>query len=373
LEGFVVDDALKPLNREEINSKQLKKIKLASETCMKELEKSMPSFGKINVQDIANVRKCMHSVVNELHVKGLLDRFDQDRAIANAPNGLIDLRTGALLPHHPQDLCNNQTSEYVPDASKRPAARFQTFLMEVLSPKAISWLQMFLGYCLTGETSEELFVIANGLSGANGKGVLKQALRKAFGSYNCAENKAIFIKPTFKANASAASTHLKQIQTKRFVTNDESEGVKELHASFVKEASGGGELDARELYCKPQSYVPQFKLYLFTNFRPHFPSDDTALIRRIVLIMFNYTFKNSDELDENNIPHKPIDLSLKPHFESDEGAADTLDFCVQGAMLYYAKKALAPALKVLSSIPVAFKAAAKEYAEENDKLQAFHR
>jgi phage/plasmid-associated DNA primase len=75
--------------------------------------------------------------------------------------------------------------------------------------------------------------------------VLKQALRKAFGSYNCAGNKAIFIKPTFKANASAASTHLMQIRTKRLVTNDESEGVEELHASFVKEASGGGKLDAR--------------------------------------------------------------------------------------------------------------------------------
>jgi phage/plasmid-associated DNA primase len=96
----------------------------------------------------------------------------------------------------------------------------------------------------------------------------------------------------------------------------------------VKEASGGGGLDARELYCKPQSYVPQFKLCLFTNFRPHFPSDDSALIRRIVLIMFNYTFKNPNELDATNKWHKRIDLSLKPYFESDAGAADTLDFCV---------------------------------------------
>jgi phage/plasmid-associated DNA primase len=162
-----------------------------------------------------------------------------------------------------------------------------------------------------------------------------------------------------------------QIRTKRFVTNDESEGVEELHASFVKEASGGGELDARKLYCKSQSYVPQFKLCLFTNFRPHFPSDDSALIRRIVLIIYNYTFKNPDELDATNKWHKPIDLSLKPYFESDAGAADTLDFCVQGAIMYYAKKALALASKVLSPVPREFSAVAKEYAEENDKLQVF--
>jgi hypothetical protein len=83
LDGFVVDGALKPLNPEELNSKQLKKIKLATEACMKERDESMLNFGKINVQDIVDVRKCMHLVINELHVKGLLDRFDQDRTVVN--------------------------------------------------------------------------------------------------------------------------------------------------------------------------------------------------------------------------------------------------------------------------------------------------
>jgi P4 family phage/plasmid primase-like protien len=371
LKGFVVDGALKPLNSEEMSHKQSKKIKMATEVCMKERDESMPSFGKVNVQDIVDIRKCMHSAFNELHVPGLLDKFDQDRAVANTSNGLIDLRTGELLPHHHQDLCNNQTCKYIPGASTRPTARFGTFLMDVLPPSAIVWLQMFLGYCLTGETSEELFVIANGFSGANGKTTLLRALERALGGYSCVGEKAIFIKPSFRANASAASTHLMQIQTKRFVTHDESEGVEELNTSFVKQTSGGGRLNARELFCKHQTYMPQFKLCLFTNYSPHFPSDDAALIRRIVLIMFNYTFKNPDTLDKSNKWHKPIDLSLTPYLELDEGAADTLDFCVQGAAMYYAKKALAPASKVLSPIPEEFNVAAKEYAEENDKLQAF--
>ncbi|GAQ84746.1 hypothetical protein KFL_002040050 [Klebsormidium nitens] len=280
LQGYVVDGNLKHLDIEEVNSTVLKRIRMATEACIKERDESMPSFGKINVQDIVDVRKCMHSVVNKLHVPGLLDMFDQDRMVVNAPNGLIDLQTGALLPHHPQDLCNNMTCGYIQGASTRSTARFRKFLMaHVLPPNAIAWLQLLLGYCLTGEISEELFIIAVGLAGANGKGVLQRALRRAMGTYNCAGNKAIFIKPTFKANASAASTHLMQIRTKRFVTNCEADGSEELHATFVKEASGGDELDARELFCKPQSYVPQYKLCLFTNYMPHFPGDDTALLR----------------------------------------------------------------------------------------------
>jgi P4 family phage/plasmid primase-like protien len=326
LKGFVVGGVLKTLDHEEVNPKQMRKIKMAEEACVKERDQTMPSFGKINVQDPSDVRKCMHFVVTELNVKGLVDLFDQDPTVANAPNGLIDLRTGALLPHHPQDLCNNQTSMYIRGASTRPTARFRTFLMEVLPSVVIEWLQMFLGYCLTGEMSEELFVIANGLSGANGKGVLDEALRKGFGSYYCAGSKAIFIKPSFKANGSLASSHLMQIQTKRLVKNNESEGVEELRASFLKEATGGGPLQARELFCKSQSYVPQYKLVLFTNYRPHFPSEDSALLRRLVLMMFNYTFKTPDELDSKNKWHKPIDVSIKEYFESDEGAADTWTF-----------------------------------------------
>ncbi|GAQ86065.1 hypothetical protein KFL_002680110 [Klebsormidium nitens] len=223
LEGFVVDGVLRPLKIDELNSKQLRKIKLATEACMKERDESMPDFGKINVQDIVDVRKCMHSAFNELHVPGLLDKFDQDRAVANAPNGLINLRTGKLLPHHPQNLCNNQTCKYIPGASTRSTARFRTFLMDVLPPSAIVWLQMFLGYCLTGETSEELFVIANGFSGANGKTTLLRALERALGGYSCVGEKAIFIKPSFRANASTASTHLMQIRTKRILQRGRAE------------------------------------------------------------------------------------------------------------------------------------------------------
>jgi phage/plasmid-associated DNA primase len=39
--------------------------------------------------------------------------------------------------------------------------------------------------------------------------------------------------------------------------------------------------------------------------------------------------------------------------------------------MYYAKKRESPTSKVLSPIPEAFSAAAREYAEENDKLQMF--
>ncbi|GAQ93229.1 hypothetical protein KFL_013760010 [Klebsormidium nitens] len=277
LQGFVVDGKLKPLDSSMANPKLIRTIKLATESCMKELDECMPSFGRVNVQDAADVR----------------------------------------------------------------------------------------------ETSEELFVIMNGLSGANGKGVLKKAIDRAFGNYAGIGNKALFVKPTFKVNASAASTALMHIRPLRFAFTDELEKTDHLNDPFIKESTDGGHIEARELFCKTQSYVSQYKLCLFTNYRPGFPSDDAALIRRMVLITFEFTYKDAHELDIGNSKHKLMDTTLKPYFDSDEGAADTLDFCVEGATMFYAKKREAPTSKALSSIPEVFSAAAREYMNENDKLQMF--
>jgi phage/plasmid-associated DNA primase len=107
------------------------------------------------------------------------------------------------------------------------------------------------------------------------------------------------------------------------------------------------------------------------NYRPGFPSDDATLIRRMVLITFEFTYKDAHEIDIGNSKHKLMDTTLKPYFDSDEGAVDTLDFCVEGATMFYAKKREAPTSKTLSPIPEVFSAAARKYAEENDKLQMF--
>jgi putative DNA primase/helicase len=330
----------------------------------------MPSFGQLNVQDPTHVTKCLHSTVTELFVAQLAERFDQNPRVANAANGLIDLETGQLDPHHPKDLCNNQTFKYVQGASTAPNARFRTFVISVLCESVVDWVQMFLGYCLTGETCEELFAILNGCGG-NGKTLLKNALQKAFGSYCTTGDKAIFIKPAFRQNGSAASSHLMHIKAARLVLCDESNEVEHLNCGSVKELSGGGGINARELFCKTENYTPHFKLFLLTNYRPIFPADDLGLIRRLLLIMFDKIFRSEDQIDKYNPMHRPIDTGLKAYMESDEGAVDTLDFCVQGAKMYYACKAASPGVPALAPIPKLFSAAVEGYMTENDQLKAF--
>jgi phage/plasmid-associated DNA primase len=196
-------------------------------------------------------------------------------------------------------------------------------------------------------------------------------LQKAFGSYCTTGDKAIFIKPTFRQNGSAASSHLMHIKAARLVLCDESDEVEHLNCGSVKELSGGGGINARELFCKTENYTLHFNLCLLINYRPIFPADDLGLIRRLLLIMFDKLFRSEDRIDESNPMQRPIDTGLKTYMESNKGAADTLDFCVKGAKMYYERKAASPVAPALAPILKLFSIAVEGYMTENDQLKAF--
>ncbi|GAQ87644.1 hypothetical protein KFL_003670050 [Klebsormidium nitens] len=311
--------------------------------------------------------QCSHEPVRKLGQLSLEAALED--ATSDPVDQYDDMQTGQLSKHHPKDLCNNQTFTYVRGASRAPTAKFRGFMISVLDESIIEWVQMFFGYCLTGETCEELLSILNGCGG-NGKTQLKIALQKAFGTYCTTGAKAIFIKPAFSQSASAASSHLMHIKAARLVIMDESEQEEHLNCGSLKELTGGGGINARQLFCKTENYVPRFKLCMLTNYRPLFPANDEGMIRRLLLMMFNKLFRSEDQIDANNPLHRLIDTNLKNYMESDEGAADTLDFCVEGAMMYYARKAANPSAPALKPIPQIFSAAITKYTTENDQLGA---
>ena len=63
------------------------------------------------------------------------DKFDSDIDIINVKNGLLNMKTGELLPHTPDYYSLNQLPiKYNPEAK---APKFEKFLNEVLYPEQI--------------------------------------------------------------------------------------------------------------------------------------------------------------------------------------------------------------------------------------------
>jgi putative DNA primase/helicase len=110
------------------------------------------------------------------------DDFDADPFLLNTPSGIVDLRTGKIGAHDTAKLCSRITgAEYDPDAH---APRWQRFLSEVFAgdEALVTFVRRWCGYCLTGDTREQRYVIAWG-GGENGKSTLFDALRAVMGDY----------------------------------------------------------------------------------------------------------------------------------------------------------------------------------------------
>jgi putative DNA primase/helicase len=108
--------------------------------------------------------------------------LDCDQWILNVENGMIDLRTGDLLPHDRDKLCSKLAKvKYDPKAT---CPRWNLFLQEVMDGQSdlIQSLQHMAGYCLTGDTSEQSLYFFYG-DGSNGKSTFLKVLQTILGDY----------------------------------------------------------------------------------------------------------------------------------------------------------------------------------------------
>ena len=212
--------------------------------------------------------------------------WDRDPWLLNTPGGVIDLRTGESRPARPEDLLLLQTA--VAPAAKAECPRWQQFLTEVFGgdQPVVDWLHRFLGYAMTGDTGEQIFLIGYG-TGANGKSTLFGTVENVLGSY------------AFNLPFSAMELHarssipndLAAIVGRRFVTASESGDTVRLNEARIKMLTGGDTVTARFLHGEFFEFRPAAKFVLFTNAKPTVRDDSLGMWRRIRLVPFLQTFE----------------------------------------------------------------------------------
>jgi putative DNA primase/helicase len=82
--------------------------------------------------------------------------------LLNVENGTLDLRTGSLREHLPEDLITKLAPGEFDVTAEAP--RFYKFLKQVLADEElIRFVQRFLGYSLTGSTEERALAVLYGV------------------------------------------------------------------------------------------------------------------------------------------------------------------------------------------------------------------
>lgn len=238
------------------------------------------------VEKLARADRCVAAVP---------DQFDADPWLLNTHGGTIDLRTGAISQHRPENYFSKITA--VKTGGNCPL--WHSFLDRITAgDKALqAFLQRMAGYALTGSTREQALFFLYG-TGGNGKGVFLNTLTDILGDYA-----AIASMETFTATQSDRHpTDLAMLRGARLVTAQETEDGRRWAESRVKALTGSDPISARYMRQDFFTFVPQFKLLIAGNHKPGLRNVDAAIRRRFHLVPFTVTIPDSER--DKDLPEK---------------------------------------------------------------------
>lgn len=212
-------------------------------------------------------------------------RLDAEDMVLGVQNGVIELGdTTQFRDGRPEDLIARQagTEWHSGDAA---CPMWGQFLQQVQpDPDVRHWLQKFVGYCLTGKTSEQIFVVMHG-HGANGKSVMVEILKRLLGSYAQTVQFSTFT----ERDPNAIRNDLASLDKARLVVASEGPEGARLDEGVVKQVTGEDAITARFLHREFFTYTPRFKVVLVTNHKPVISGTDHGIWRRVVLVPFPVT------------------------------------------------------------------------------------
>ena len=226
----------------------------------------------------------------------LPDDMDKDPWVLNVVNGTINLKTAELKPHRPEDLITKLAPvEYLPDIKcplwiEHLNRIFQTNI------GLISFLQIAIGYSLTGITDERAMFISHGI-GANGKSTTHEVIAQILGDYAVrTPTESILVK-----REGRIPNDLAKLKGARFVYCSEVEEGKRLAESLIKDLTGNDTISARFMRAEWFNFQPSFKLWLATNHKPLIRGTDNAIWSRIRLIPFTVSIPECDRIPRSRM------------------------------------------------------------------------
>ena len=254
-----------------------------------------------DVEPLLNVTKMkstLESAKTDARVAVSAEQLDSDIWALNCANGTVDLRTGELRPHNPDDLITKTTGiDYDPDAPCPQWFAFTAWAMQSRM-ELVTFLQRAIGMSLSGDTSERMILFCHG-SGKNGKSVLLKTIREVLGSgYAQRMQSSTLEAVTFKKGGSSHSDDIAQLKGARFVYTSEMEEGSRFATAIVKDLTGDERLRARQIYKAGFEFMPEFTPWIAANHKPNVTAEDQAIWDRLRLIPFDARVPD-DEVDRD--------------------------------------------------------------------------
>ncbi len=264
-------------------------------------------------------KNAVKGMVRDLVVMRIGD-FDADPHLLNCANGVVDLRHGRLVTGEASgQFTYCVQTPFDPHAQAPLWLHFLSTSVDHFADLA-DWLQMAVGYSITGLTREECMFYVEGPS-RSGKGTTMQTLLTLLGQpLGRGVDFATFTRPR---EGDSQNFDLAVLRPARLVSASESGRYASLNEAVVKSITGNDPIAAAFKHRDMFSFTPMFKVWLSSNHPARGDVDDDAFWGRIRVIRF----------PNSHLGHE--DKSLKERMVQPAELAGILAWAVAGAARWY--------------------------------------
>lgn len=265
-------------------------------------------------------------------------------------NGVIDLRTGELLPHDQKFLFTSCLSiDYDPT---KKSELWEKQLQETVGfyddPEVREYFHTVAGYLITGDSSQEKMYALFGEE-RSGKGTYMTVVETLLGREM---STALDFDAIAKGKRSSQNFELSGLLGKRVATLTEPDSSTRLDAGLMKTLTGNDTIQAAKKTKDAISFKNRAKLILGSNFKLNIPVEDRAAWGRLIVLPFPNSFIGRE-------------TDVKQQLLNPEELQGILNWFVEGAMKYFAteQKRIKTPQKLLDLV--------NEWREEADPITRF--
>lgn len=300
-------------------------------------------FGSKNKRDVI-----VKDAADCCHISA--EQFDSDPTLLNCLNGTFDLQTMKLRPHSSEDMITKiSTVTYDENARSEDWEKFIGEVMPRDKDKA-RYFQKAVGYSIGGDCALETCFILYGATTRNGKSTALDTIAHMLGDYAKTAVPEVLAAKKHKDSRSA-SEDIARLAGCRFLNISEPPQSMAFDSALLKTLTGRDTVTARFLFQGSFEFVPQFTIFINTNFLPKVTDETLFTSDRINVIDFNRHFEEHER-----------DEKLKNRLKSPENIAGLFNWCMAGLKMYRQE-----GLKRCHSVGIA----TAQYAEQSDKLGNF--
>jgi putative DNA primase/helicase len=264
--------------------------------------------------------------------------FDAHPDLLNTPTGVVDLRTGELMPHDPELFFTKITGVgYDPDADMTMWRR----ALEVIPERTAAYLQVRFGQAATGyRPDDDVLTIFEG-AGENGKTSVLIGPRRALGDYAVTVPDRLLV-----GDPGDHPTTLTTLQGARLAVFEELPEGRTLNVKRLKDTVGTPEITARRMRQDDITFRATHALMGSTNYLPIVSETDHGTWRRLSIIRFRLRFVKS-KAEMTGERDRLGDPRIVAYFDETPDAG-VLRWMIEGARQWYAngKKMPAPSKRM---------------------------